>query len=107
VSTANSVNFPDGKFSADLSQASAFSSAPPEAFGFLGTTRAAIVVKDGATLATKASQPLSIAGGDIEINRGNVSALNGGEIRVVALDRGRRRLVSQVPCRLRMEIFQC
>ncbi|HOE42188.1 MAG TPA: filamentous hemagglutinin N-terminal domain-containing protein, partial [Rhodoferax sp.] len=85
VSTADYVKFVNGdKFYADLSRTSALSSAAPEAFGFLGTSRAAITVKDGAILATKSFHPISIAGGDIELNNGTV-ATQGGDIRVVTL----------------------
>jgi len=85
VSTANFVKFPDGNFHADLNQASTFSSAPPEAFGFLGTTRASVTVNGGAAISTQPLQPISIVGGDVEINNGIVSTVDGGDIRVVAL----------------------
>ena len=44
VSTADSVKFPDGNYNADLSKISTLSIAPPEAFGFLGNTRATITI---------------------------------------------------------------
>src|SRR5438105_5628707 len=44
VSTANYLKFPDGNFYADPKAVSALSSAAPEAFGFLGTTRAAVTI---------------------------------------------------------------
>ncbi|OGA69606.1 MAG: hypothetical protein A3G81_29830, partial [Betaproteobacteria bacterium RIFCSPLOWO2_12_FULL_65_14] len=63
---------------------SSFSVAPPEAFGFLGTTRAAITIKDGTTLVTQPTQAISLVGGDILIdNAGAVS--DGGDIRVAAM----------------------
>jgi filamentous hemagglutinin family protein len=55
VSTANYVKFPDGNFYADLNRTSTLSAAPPEAFGFLGTTRASIAVNGGATLTTSST----------------------------------------------------
>lgn len=85
VSTADYIKFPDGNFHAGLGQASTFSVASPEAFGFLGTTRASITVNGGATLSTQPLQPISIVGSDVEINNGAVSTLDGGDIRVVAL----------------------
>ena len=86
VSTADYVKFANGdKFYADLSKTSVLSSAAPEAFGFLGTTRAAITIRDGATLTTKAFQPISITSGDIKINNARVRSVQGGDIRVVAL----------------------
>ena len=85
VSTGDYVKFANGdKFYANLGQASTLSSAAPEAFGFLGSTRAPIAVQEGATMATQISQPISIVAGDVEINNGVVFA-PGGDIRVVAL----------------------
>ena len=84
VGTADYIAFADGKFFADLRSTSTFSSAPPEAFGFLGTGRAPIAVSAGAMLSTRPLQPLSLVGGDIEIDGGQVSTV-GGDIRVVAL----------------------
>ena len=83
VGTANYLKFQDGNFYADTTKTSIFSSAPPEAFGFLGSTRASIYIF-GATLATKPSNSISIIGGDVEINYGDVGTLNGGDVRVVA-----------------------
>jgi len=85
VSTADYIKFPDGNLHADLNQASTFSSAPPEAFGFLGTTRAPVTVNGGAALSTKPLQPISVVGGDVVIDNGTVSTLDGGDIRVVAV----------------------
>ena len=84
VTTADYIKFADGKFFADANAASVLSSAPPEAFGFLGTARATVGVKDGARLATNLLQPFSIVAGDIEIDGGNV-ATRGGDIRILAL----------------------
>ena len=85
VSTADYVKFANGdKFHADLRQASTLSSAAPEAFGFLGTTRTPIVIKDGAVLMTSFSQPISLVAGDIGISNGAVFT-PGGDIRTVAL----------------------
>ncbi|HKA42327.1 MAG TPA: filamentous hemagglutinin N-terminal domain-containing protein [Burkholderiales bacterium] len=87
VSTANYIKFPDGNFHADLNQTSTFSSAPPEAFGFLGTTRAPVTVSNGAVLAQTGSRPISIVAGDIEINNGLV-ATTAGDIRLAAVGAG-------------------
>ena len=87
VSTANYLKFPDGNFYADPKAVSTLSSAAPEAFGFLGTTRAAITVKDGAALQTPSAgtdQPISIVAGDVEIDGGGVTTA-GGDIRVTAV----------------------
>src|SRR5262249_53781845 len=81
------IKFPDGNFHADLNQTSTFSSAPPEAFGFLGTTRAPVTVSNGAVLAQTGSRPISIVAGDIEINNGLV-ATTAGDIRLAAVGAG-------------------
>ena len=83
VSTANYLKFPDGIFRADLAQGSTFSSAAPEAFGFLGTTRAPIAVRQPVLLEQSGSRALSIIAGDVEV-RGAV-VTEGGDIRVLAL----------------------
>ncbi|HSV54016.1 MAG TPA: filamentous hemagglutinin N-terminal domain-containing protein [Burkholderiaceae bacterium] len=90
VSTANYLQFPDGKFSADPAVASTFSSAAPEAFGFLGATRAPIKVVGGSGLVTAQRQALSVVGGDVEIRDGSVVGKFGGagELRVVAVGAG-------------------
>ena len=68
VSTADYLKFPDGKFYADGNSGSTFSSAPPEAFGFLGAKRAAISLNSRAALSTQATKPVSITAGDIEMD---------------------------------------
>lgn len=90
VSTANHVQFPDGRFSADLAAASTFSSAAPEAFGFLGSTRAPIRVLDGAAVITKQGHALSVVGGDVEVRGGGLVGKFGGagELRVAAVGDG-------------------
>ena len=84
VSTANSVKFAGGNFSADLGQTSTFSSAAPQAFGFHGTTRAPITVKDGATLSLPGSQSISLVAGDMDLNNGRIASA-AGDIRIAAL----------------------
>ena len=78
VSTANSVKFADGRFNADLGQGSTFSSAAPEAFGFLGSTRATVTIKDGARLQLQNAFPLSVVAGDILLDGGGFSTRAGG-----------------------------
>lgn len=85
VSTAHYLKFTDGGvFHADPARSSQLSAAPPEAFGFLGTSRATIAVKDGAKLSTGVQQPVVLVAGDIDIDNGSVVAA-GGDIRVVAV----------------------
>ncbi|WP_288130779.1 filamentous hemagglutinin N-terminal domain-containing protein [Accumulibacter sp.] len=85
VSTANYLKFPDGNFHADTTTASTFSSAAPEAFGFLGTTRATITVNGGTTLRPSSPYPASVTGGDLRIDHGNLVTTGGGDLRVVAV----------------------
>jgi filamentous hemagglutinin family protein len=84
ATTADYVRFADGRFHADPAAGSTFSSAPPEAFGFLGTSRSAIVFDNGASLATRLFQPFSITAGDLQMSDGRAAA-RAGEIRVVAV----------------------
>jgi filamentous hemagglutinin family protein len=84
ISTADYVKFPDGNFHADAAAASTLSSASPEAFGFLGSHRAAVEVGAGARLIGSLLQPFSITAGDITIDNARASA-TGGDIRIVAL----------------------
>ncbi len=84
VSTANSVKFADGRFHADLGQGSTFSSAAPEAFGFLGSTRGAIVVKDGAVLQPQKAFPISVVAGDIALDDGGFG-VKAADVRAIAV----------------------
>ncbi len=81
VSTANYLKFPDGNFYADTRSGSTFSSAEPAAFGFLGTTRATISVKD--TLIYNKAGNLGVLAGDIEIDHAGLWTEQ-GDIRLVA-----------------------
>src|SRR5262249_18785214 len=94
VSTANYVKFPDGNFYADPKMVSTLSAAPPEAFGFLGTSRATSAINDGAVLKTTSvgrDQPMSFVGGDVSSDFGAVEA-GGSDIRVVAVGGGAREI---------------
>lgn len=84
VSTADYVKFSHGAFYANANSASTLSSEPPEAFGFLGSSRATVGVIDGARLTTSNLQPFSIVAGDIDIDNARVMS-RGGEIRIVAV----------------------
>jgi len=83
VSTAHYLKFPDGKFYSDTQNVSTFSSAPPEAFGFLGTTRASIEVTAGAKL-NNGDNTLNLIAGDITID-GSELSISGGSMNLVAL----------------------
>ncbi len=86
VGTADYVKFSDGRFYADPQKASSFSSAAPEAFGFLGTSRAPVLVNDGAQLVTRRTHGISVVGGDIGIDGGSLAA-GAAEIRLAAVGR--------------------
>ncbi|MBK7003274.1 MAG: filamentous hemagglutinin N-terminal domain-containing protein [Rhodoferax sp.] len=86
ISTANSLKFPDGELHTDLQKTSTLSSATPEAFGFLGTTRSALLIKDGAIVqTTQAQKTISLTASDITINNGSYVLTKGGEARVTAV----------------------
>lgn len=87
ASTANYLKFPDGKLYADTSNASTFSSAEPAAYGFLGTTRATVTIKDGALLKPRATYPISVVAGDIALDAGGFGAA-AGDVRAVAVGSG-------------------
>jgi filamentous hemagglutinin family protein len=93
VSTADYVKFPDGNFHADTTKTSTFSTAKPEAFGFLGTTRATISVNAKAELVTKRLRSISVVAGDIDLNGGVVLAQNGGDVRGAAVGKQASEIV--------------
>jgi filamentous hemagglutinin family protein len=83
VSTADVLRFTDGAtFSADLGQASVLTVAPPEAFGFLGPSPAALTIQ-GSVLEVPVGQALSLIGGDVDLRGGRLAA-PGGDITLVA-----------------------
>jgi filamentous hemagglutinin family protein len=85
VSTADYIKFANGdKLYAELTRASTLSSAAPEAFGFLGTTSAAITIKDVSFPGFYSLHAISLVAGDIDIRNADVY-VNGGDARVVAL----------------------
>ncbi len=93
VSTADYLKLgTDGRFDAATPANSILTVSPPSAFGFMGTSRTAITVKDGSTLAMKPSQAISIVAGDVEIDKGTVSTQDGGGIRLVALGRNQQEV---------------
>jgi filamentous hemagglutinin family protein len=89
VSTASYLKFSDGNFYADPSQMSVLSAAAPEAFGFLGTTRAPVNIQ-GATLQAGpvGDGEFQIVAGDVTIdgdgNTGGISNTT-GSVRVIAV----------------------
>ncbi len=84
VSTANQLKFSDGTvFRAGNGPDSSFSIAPPEAFGYLGTTRATIGVVGGGAISSSGAQ-LQVIAGDVGINGGFVANAS-GSIRLAAI----------------------
>ena len=86
VSTANYLKFPDGNFYADPKAVSTLSSAAPEAFGFLGTTRAAVTLNDNAFLRTP-NAPFDIVAGDVTVDHATLQN-QAGDVRVIAAGGG-------------------
>lgn len=85
VSTADYVAFADGsRFHADPAQASTFSAAQPEAFGFLGGQRQSVQIVDGALL-SNGNHNVTIVAGDVLIDNLAEVRTTGGDIRIVAL----------------------
>ncbi len=72
VSTANYLKFSDGNFYVDPAKMSTLSVAAPEAFGFLGTTRAPVNIQ-GANLSAGVN-----GAGDFQIAAGDVNMDGGG-----------------------------
>jgi filamentous hemagglutinin family protein len=72
VSTANYLKFSDGNFYVDPGKMSTLSAAAPEAFGFLGTTRAPVTI-EGANLSAGVN-----GAGDFQIAAGDVSVDGAG-----------------------------
>ncbi len=84
VGTADYLAFPDGRFHADPNRASSFSSASPQAFGFLGSSRTAIKLRDGAEVLLPRGQAIGLTAGDISIDNATIGAA-GGNIRLAAV----------------------
>ncbi len=85
VSTADAVRFRDGAFHADPARASTFSSASPEAFGFLGEARSAVTLRGAGWVHRDA--PLSLVAGDVALEQGASIATRAGDVSVVAVGR--------------------
>lgn len=85
VSTANYLRLADGsQFPTGTASTSSLSSAPPEAFGFLGTTRAAVIVTN-TEVASLSGRALSVVAGDVGVSNGWISKFGGaGDLRVAA-----------------------
>ncbi len=85
ASTADYIKFPDGNFYADTTRTSTLSSAPPEAFGFLGTNRG---MRDLAGAVLSTSGTLDLVAGDITIDGGGWGdgiSNTTGDVRLVAV----------------------
>lgn len=84
VGTADAVVFPDGRFHADLQKTSSFSAAAPEAFGFLGSQRAAVRFEPGVVVAPRRGQAFDVAAGDLHLD-GAALGSGAGSIRLTAV----------------------
>ncbi len=84
VSTANELRFADGLvYSANLQAPSNFSSASPEAFGFLGNQTGTISVV-GSEITLDPGHKLSLSGGELKIEQAELS-IDRGNIQLVAM----------------------
>lgn len=83
VSTADALVFRDGRFHADPAKASTFSAAPPEAFGFLGTQRAAVGFEPQVFLLPTAR--FGVTAGDVLVDGGTLAVRGGGGLRIAAV----------------------
>jgi len=77
VTTANYLKFSDGNFYSDPSKTSTLSAMAPEAFGFLGTTRAPVNV-DGAGLLAGVG-----GNGEFQVVAGDVTIDGGGQFAAI------------------------
>ena len=84
VTTAAYVKFADGEWHADPSRTSTFSSLAPEAFGFLGDSRASIRIEDNPALRSRGS--IDVTAGDVAISHAHLSSAS--DIRLVAVGSG-------------------
>ena len=84
LSTADYVKFADGNFYVDTAKASTLSAAAPEAFGFLGNSRATLEFRDGAAVNLRPQQALTLAAGDIVVNDASLLA-PGATLRLAAV----------------------
>jgi filamentous hemagglutinin family protein len=85
VSTADYMKLGDGgRFEATHPENSVLTTAPPEAFGFLGEKQPAGITVQGSLLKVRAGETLSVVGGDIQIADGSLYA-PGGRIDIVSV----------------------
>ncbi len=103
VSTANYVKFPEGNFYTDTETPSTFSSASPEAFGFLADKRASVqaINTNPAGTPGQPTRPslfvgtdksIHIVSGDVKIDN-SVIGNESGDVRIVTLGRPDRETV--------------
>jgi filamentous hemagglutinin family protein len=85
VTTADELKFSDGKiFTASPSGTDAtLSTAAPSAFGFLSASLQSITI-NGSTLSTSNQEPITVVGGDVNVNGGGLQS-SGGRITVASV----------------------
>ncbi len=84
VSTASYLKFADGNFYSDTVHTSTFSTLAPEAFGFLGTSRATVSLSDGSAL-IQSNAPVSVVAGDVSVDDSAIGTFGTGDVRVAAV----------------------
>lgn len=76
----------DGQFFATTPEKSSLTSAPPSAFGFLGSNPGKITIEASSNyLSVPAGRTLSVVGGDIQISAGGVLYAAGGRINLASV----------------------
>lgn len=86
ISTAHYLRLGTGtdRFHADLGETSTLTAAPPEAFGFLGSTAGAISL-DNAQLQVPGEDTLSLVGGSVALVNASTASAPGGRINIAAV----------------------
>jgi filamentous hemagglutinin family protein len=87
VTTANYLKFSDGNFYSDPTKTSTLSEMAPEAFGFLGTTRAPVNIEGAQLYAGGGNGEFQVVAGDVTIDGGGqLAAIEtaSGDVRVIA-----------------------
>jgi filamentous hemagglutinin family protein len=86
VSTADYLKLGEGgRFDATHPENSVLTTAPPEAFGFLGERQPAGIAFHGSDLGVPEGETLSVIGGDIEITGGTQLRAPGGRVNVASV----------------------
>lgn len=87
VTTADAIRFPDGRFAADPALGNVFSSAAPEAFGFLASHAGELRIQRVARIAN-GDQPVDAVAREVVVAEFGELGANHADVRVVAFGPG-------------------